>query len=216
MGLRALLRSSRSAAMVTLPPDLCRDEALLERLMWATDGVIELEGFGCACPARLTDVGFRRDADAAHFIVTQPTQHCPTSSRTTTGSSTFTGPSTFTRSLRHRSSSRRSSEAGAGRTTWRSSRSARPSLSRRSTSTSRAVSASGGRRPHPLSRPQLTRTTMPGTRITTRNLLGMRAQRVRPAAGGCGSRCPSWRRRSTCLSVRGRPSRRRHGRSSRP
>lgn len=47
MGLRGLLRSSRSAALVTLPPHLCRDQVLLERLMWAADGVIELEGFGC-------------------------------------------------------------------------------------------------------------------------------------------------------------------------
>lgn len=66
MGLRALLRSSRAAAMVTLPPDLCRDKPLLERLMWATDGVIELEGFGCMSFASLVDQDDRLVADAPH------------------------------------------------------------------------------------------------------------------------------------------------------
>lgn len=45
--LRSLLRSSRTAAMITLPAHLCQKGELRERLMWGTDAVVELEGFGC-------------------------------------------------------------------------------------------------------------------------------------------------------------------------
>ncbi|KAL7417478.1 Elongator complex protein 4 [Mrakia frigida] len=44
--LRSLLRSSRTAAMITLPAHLCQKSELRERLMWGTDAVVELEGFG--------------------------------------------------------------------------------------------------------------------------------------------------------------------------